>query len=48
MTTIWCRSITSTAKRSTTWPESSPIIPASIHVACSEKIDPTHVWFCWR
>jgi hypothetical protein len=24
------------------WPESSPITPASIQVACSEKIDPTH------
>jgi hypothetical protein len=32
------RSITSTSKRSTIWPESSPITRALIHVACSQKV----------
>jgi len=39
MTTIsGCRSTTSTSKRSTIWPDSSPITPASIPVAHSEDV----------
>jgi hypothetical protein len=35
---------TSTWKRSTISLESSPITPASIHVACPEKVEPPPGW----